>query len=146
MKEPDAGTPQTDSRPTIIEAKCEGRRQYLNSPAGYSACNSHGNRLVEKLDAVGGGVSGGDLVGTLSACGPNPQIRTPVPEPVAAGLEHKEPQHGPLRMSLWRQAPGRGEVLVIPSMKPTPAHRRVPGPKDHHEASGTRRRSALANV
>src|SRR6266404_1738443 len=91
MKEPDAGTPQTDSRPTIIEAKCEGRRQYLNSPAGYSACNSHGNRLVEKLDAVGGGVSGGDLVGTLSACGPNPQIRTPVPEPVAAGLEHKEP-------------------------------------------------------
>src|SRR6266566_5114335 len=100
MKEPDAGTPQTDSRPTIIEAKCEGRRQYLNSPAGYSACNSHGNRLSKNW-TVGGGVSGGDLVGTLSACGPNPQIRTPV----AAGLEHKEPQPGPLRMSLWRQAP-----------------------------------------
>jgi hypothetical protein len=41
------------------------------------------------------------------------KLGPPVPEPVAAELEHKEPQHGPLRMSLWRQAPGRGEALVI---------------------------------
>src|SRR5712672_1795943 len=99
MKEPDAGTPQPDSRPTTIEARCEGRRQSkqrrnLNSPACYSGCNSRGDRLSKNWTQSGAAGAGRSCRNSIGI--PNPQIRTPVPKPVAAGLEHKEPQPGPL--------------------------------------------------
>src|SRR5258705_7762239 len=104
MKEPDAGTPQPDSRPATIEAKWEGRRQSkqlrnLNSPACYSARNNHGDRLSKNWTPSGRReptmVSSvrGDLRNSIGMRTQPAKLGPPVPEPVAAELEHKEPQN-----------------------------------------------------
>ena len=56
------------------------------------------------------------------ACGPNPQIRTPVPEPVAAGLEHKEPTARALEDELVET--GAGSFVMVFRSRNAPMRRR----------------------